>query len=468
MLPAILGALGGSGGIGSALGLAGGESAGAAIGQSLLSGLAGGGGSQSPIVRHNPDLDAAFGVETTTVPPPLTYPGNQTGVVPPSGQALYPPQPYTSPVSSMPPPLPPRRPTAAMPLPDPSGAVGNLSGGLTVGIGDVQSKFTAFKGAVGQAAAPLKEVTGGMGKFRDVVGKVGQPFKELASTMGAIPNEILSVKDAFVGMATSWLNLLASPIDTVNQLGGAIGRFVKLSNPGLVDRFTMRIEDGLASLGRAMEPLMVVMIDAATRVGDEFARLRPALAEGFKELGNVTTAVVDSMIPAFKEMAPLVLIQAKLWGVMATALQKTGAPLLKMVGMLERLGLYAGARAGYDPNQDSLGAAVRQHRVETSADALQRDAASKALSAQGQQEKKDPAVQAVTVLDGIKMLLEEWKQDLKLEALKTGFKEVIRELLPERGAGGAGAVAAAATGSAGPGGSFAGSLADLLRSQMIR
>lgn len=289
--------------------------------------------------------------------------------------------------------------------------------------------FPAILAALGAS----KEVTGAMSTASSVAGmaSLGKASSFLSSKLASIPNQftevansIVSLKDAFIGAFTAFTKVISLPIDAIGDLGNAIGKFVKLSNPALLERFNLRIEDAMAAIGRGFEPMLIALTQSMMKLGDEFAKLKPATTEAFTALGQVTTAFVDSLLPLFKEMAPLIIMQARIWGLMATALTKIGSPLVGLIKIMERAGLINLGRNGYDPNQSALNGAVRSHRIVTSADELQRETASKALSTVTANDPvKQATIETPNKLDMILQLLEQTFKQFSLDQMIARIKD---------------------------------------------
>ena len=129
------------------------------------------------------------------------------------------------------------------------------------------------------------------------------------------------------------------------------------------------------------------------------------------------------MVPLFKEMAPLIIMQAKIWTALAVALNKVGSPLVKLMQVLEKSGLISSGKSGYDPNQSALNGAVRSHRVITSADELQRETASKALSAMSVDDQvKKATIDTPSKLDAIYNVLADLLRKYDLNTIMAAFK----------------------------------------------
>ncbi len=345
------------------------------------------------------------------------------------------------------------------------GGSGGASGGSGGGRGlDSLLKMAGPVAATGAALTALTVVFGGVSKMA----------KNLAGIMSFLPNQIsetagalISVKDSFVGAFKSLTDVLALPLDAINDLAGAVGRFVKLSNPALVNRFTIIMEDGLASIGRSMEPLLADLANLARKVGNEFARLEPALKPTFTALGQVIVAFSESLLPLFKEMAPILMLGAAQFRILAKSIQLVGAPLVRFIQAMEKVGILAklgigGKRPGYDPERDSTGAAARQFTVQSSADDFQRDLAVKALSSGG---PATPEEQVPPLLEKILRLMDTIATTLSIaklaELLKMGVSELVVALKGVVGGSNFGTVQKFGAG-------VADGLSDLLRQAMLR
>lgn len=242
-----------------------------------------------------------------------------------------------------------------------SGFGGSLAGQIAKG----NLASAAFQKVIGQAADTLHKVT--------------HPFETLEHSLKQFPGHILKVKESITSTAKIWLDAMSSPIDTVKELGDAVSKFVRLSNPALVKMFEYRVENTFATIGRTLEPILQALTRSAEKVGDAFAKLRPALDPIGEALSGIIDDLSDQLVPAARELAPWIKMAADQMGLLALNVKMVLGPMMALqdiLGTIPKL-LYPG---GFDEAAKS-GVAAREPRRISSAEEFQREQAKNALQA---------------------------------------------------------------------------------------
>ena len=273
------------------------------------------------------------------------------------------------------------------------------------------------------------------------VKEVGEAAAQVPAAMQSASAGINKVSQTFAGFVTN----LSAPIQAVQTMGQALGQFTALSNPGQFAVFQRTMADAFAALGKGLEPLMSFMIRLGQFVGDTFAKFSPVLAAvsgGLAAAGDMMlkifgdvlvttltalTPVFDVIISLFKDfypvfvaLQPVFLLVVGTVKLLANALQVVLWPFNQVIKVLQALGIVG---KSFNPNASSKGAAAQQFSVSTSADEVQRQMATAALSSSGEMEE-DPAKKVPGILEQIYAFLAKFSGDIP-KMLKDAFMEFV-------------------------------------------
>jgi len=312
-----------------------------------------------------------------------------------------------------------------------SGAAGGIEGGgaLYKGAGGVANQIfsgSAAGSVVGQgistliakigeaahaATHPLETMQKGMDRFKQ--------------TMTSIPATIIKARETIVGIGAAWTEALASPIKVVKELGDVVGQFTQLSNPAGMKQFHFRVENAFATIGNSLQPILDALTRSAEKMGDTFAKLKPAIAPAVRAVESLIDFFATRFADAMILVAPLIEgVSLAFQGLVQNFLLIQG-PITAVIrkftelrrNVLEFLGLPTGANP--DARSDI---AVREPRYATGTEQIQRELAKNSLMASlgAPQERKD-------VPSLLKILVDFVKENLSSEVLFNTFLRALNE-----------------------------------------
>lgn len=303
------------------------------------------------------------------------------------------------------------------------GAAAAGGGGIAAALGGSEAAAT-----IGQVTGSIQGLKGSLGDLLKPMGAVRFAAGKLYEGMNVLPDKIGEVQQMIVSTGQNWVKALAAPIDTVKQLGEAVGQFVRLANPASVVMFNYKIERAFATLGNILQPVFDGLSRAAETVGNVMARLKPALAPAMKAV----EALIDLFAERFADLAEFV----------APAIQMVSYAFLGLVKILEvverpitllirgfnklRAELYGllGIPTGFDKDAKA-DFAVKTPNY-TSAEQLQKEMAKNALMASAGGKAESEPQKQTSLLQEIRNFLAGWTP----EAMKDKIVAAIREALP--------------------------------------
>lgn len=261
---------------------------------------------------------------------------------------------------------------------------------------------------------PLETFRGGLDKFKD--------------TITQIPQTILKAKETIVGIGSAWTEALAAPIKVVKELGDVIGQFTQLSNPAGMKLLQFKIENTFATIGNVLQPILDALTRSAEKMGDMFAKLKPAMAPAIRAIEGLidffATRFADSMVL----IAPLIEGVSLAFASLVQNFLLIHGPISFVIrkftefrkSVLEFLGLPTGVN---DAARSDI--AVREPRYATGTEAIQRELAKNSLMASlgAPQERKD-----VPSLLGL--ILKFFEENLTTEAIIRAIRQAIRDSNP--------------------------------------
>lgn len=301
------------------------------------------------------------------------------------------------------------------------GAAGGAAAGAELG------GFSKLAGGLTKVSTVANTASDIIGKVAGGLGKVADAAKQfVVGGLNALPAKINEAQQLITSTADNWVKALAAPATTIKQLGDSISHYVRLYNPATAKMFEYRIENTFATIGRTLEPILAALTRSAEKVGDAFAKMRPALDPIGEEVAHLADVLSGGIIPAARELAPLMGAVAFQMRAMTGALKGQLVVINQMLQFRRMLGPLAGPTGGFDENGQSATAA-REPRY-TSAEDLQRELAKNALQASipGAETKKDTP----TWLETIYNLLKEKIGGLSIEAIAKAIGSEIRNAIP--------------------------------------
>lgn len=309
-------------------------------------------------------------------------------------------------------------------------AAGSATAAGLEGIG-AGSSFTGHLGALSAAGSQFSDagqkVTSGLGGIKKALTDLVNPISHFENAVGKLyhtvnflPSKILEIEGMITSTAHNWVATLAAPITTIKQLGDAVSGFVRLSSPGTVLQFEYRVENTFATLGRILQPILEALTRAAEKTGDAFSKLAPAFSPIMSATAELTDAISDTLVPAFRELAPLIYI---------TGVHIRGfVELLRLAVKYGPLGLglpltpFRGL-FGFDEKAKS-DVAVRMPQYRTTEE-LQREMAKNALLASAGGEPKEDKVPNL-----LQDILNFLNNNLTLDKLKEALAGLIGQFIP--------------------------------------
>lgn len=286
------------------------------------------------------------------------------------------------------------------------GALGNASAGLgAAGVAEGAS----FAASAGQAANAMERLTPSLRTFTGII--------------TALPNQLLQAKAAITSTFGTLVQTLAAPVEAINELGNSISRFTRLSNPAQFELFTYKVENAFAAVGKILSPILDALGRAADKANEALNKAGPAFEPLVGAVVDVTDAVANGLVPAMRELAPLIRIGAlhtQLYANAFKGLMAFNEFLASQIGIGRLFG-------GFDED-GKKSVAARTPRLSRSMEDIQREAARASILASQAEKKKDPQL---TVLEQIRNFLTETfsKQGLVNFAAAIGL--AIRNNLPD-------------------------------------
>ena len=289
-------------------------------------------------------------------------------------------------------------------------------------------------GGAGGIASTVAGMAGGGGGLGGLIGSIkslGSPsgiasmaLGKLTKSLTAMPDKILEAQEMIVSIGQKWVAALAAPINTVKALGDAIAPFTSLSNPGAMKMLNFRVENAMATIGNMLQPVLDALTRSAEKMGDLFAKLKPAL----KPAMQAVSELIDLLTTRFADLAELI----------APGIQMMSAMFLGLVRVIElverpitalirgfialRNQLYGllGIPTGFDKNAKS-DFAIKEPQYKGAEDIFREQAKNALMASMGPGEEKKTTE---SLLDQIYKFL---KDNFSLDALKTKIKEAIEE-----------------------------------------
>jgi len=271
---------------------------------------------------------------------------------------------------------------------------GGGAAGAGGGLAGLTDMLAGNSGQALQTVSAIQALVGSIGGMPKPAELAAAGVKKLHDTFVALPAEVLKAKEMIVSTGRAWVEALAAPAKVVRELGDSISQFTRLSNPAAVKMFEYRIENTFATIGRTLEPIMQALTRSAEKVGDAFARLRPAMepvARGVAELIDTITdwggVMADSLGPTLQMASLHFLAMARVIDTLQRPITELNRKFNELRrGVLELLGLPTGVDEGARSD-----VAVREPRYGT-VESIQREAARNSLMASlnpDEQQKRD-------------------------------------------------------------------------------
>ncbi len=173
---------------------------------------------------------------------------------------------------------------------------------------DAMAKLAGSAGGATKAVAPLAEGLGGLaGKLNPAIAVIQGVIGALGHVVGAFGE----VKNA------------------ITSLGNAVAPFVKMANPGLVQKFTMASDDLTAVMGRALIPIMEFATQNVRMFADAFMALSGPLSRAFSSRLGEISKMFQSL---FRTLEPVIDVLGAVWD----AVSAIARPLMILGGILQK------------------------------------------------------------------------------------------------------------------------------------
>lgn len=294
--------------------------------------------------------------------------------------------------------------------------------------------MAALGGAEGTAAAigaaaesdsvqkTTKAAKGLFDQLKDLaspMGLVDMGAQKLYKSFNALPNKILEVQGMITSTAKNWADAIGAPINTIKELGDITARWVKYSNPAMVEQFNYRVSNTFATIGRSVEPVLRSLTYGAEKVGDVYAKLRPAIDPAVDAISDMIDSGIALIEPAAKMAAPVLKLCADHLSRVAVLADKV---VKIQLDFWERMDRFFGMKtAGWDPGGKS-DIAVQTPKYQSVRD-IQRDVALAALkSGQGREKGgKDPKLDLIdSIYQGTLKALKEVRERIGNQPIPAG------------------------------------------------
>lgn len=179
--------------------------------------------------------------------------------------------------------------------------------------GDALVKMAGLSEPVAKATEDIKALSLALGEAKDrtavdlqALADATLPARDALSTIaGAVKAAVIDAPAAALGDLGTVANAAVGAFQSVT---GAVSQFVQAADPGAMLRFNMAIQDVMASLGVALEPIVEVATQIADQWNAVFTELQPILmpvAELFGQTMKVTSDAVGAFFrPVIEALAP--------------------------------------------------------------------------------------------------------------------------------------------------------------------
>lgn len=270
-----------------------------------------------------------------------------------------------------------------------AGAAGGAASGS--GLGAMASGLAGSGGAGGGAVGKL---TSSLGALVNPMKLVETAAGKLYKSFNALPETIIEIEGMITSTGRNWVNALAAPIDTVKQLGDAIGRFTSLSNPGGMKMLEFRINNAMATIGNILQPILDALTRSAEKMGDMFARLKPALAPAIKGIEELIDFLATRFVDTVELAAPVLKFFSEQFLTVIRVIEMVERPITKMIrgfiALRDQLQSFLGIKPAYDKNAKS-DFAVHEPRYASAEDIFREQAKNALMSSMSPpgEEKKD-------------------------------------------------------------------------------
>jgi hypothetical protein len=291
---------------------------------------------------------------------------------------------------------------------------------------------TAAAGAGGGASSMALNAAMS-GQIPDLSKKLEQLAKPLAA--------LDQVLGAMVSKTQEAVKTLSMLTDTIRSMGDSMAKFVSKSNPALVEKFNIVMNDAEAVIGRILTPAFEALTRAASGVGDTLAVLEPIFKRFSASMGGVIEGIFKTITDVLKENAPLIeglltLVGHAIKGIAKVfdwAMKQLSGALKFVNTIMKSLGFGQDVK----PDASARGSAVRSVSIGGSGMDLYNQAATAAFMQNPDAEKEeDPTKQAVGKLDEIKTFLDTNLTATTLGALlATALKNLLDSWLASSGMG---------------------------------
>ncbi len=233
-------------------------------------------------------------------------------------------------------------------------------------------------------------------------------------------------KAALAGLSGRAISLLTAPLDIMVDLAKPIQNLVALTNPAIAERFTIIMRDAYAVIGQMLTPAMQVMNQLMRRLGDAFAKLQPVLQPTIDYFTRLADKIGNQLISSLEKSGPMIAGIAQSFELLTSSmipLETTikGLTFLLSANFLPNL-LGAASKRQADPNRSSVGLAVRNVQIGTSAEDISKQAQAKAFSSAVNEPGKKTQEDVPGILDQILTFI---KDNLSLDKLKDAISSLI-------------------------------------------
>jgi phage-related protein len=262
--------------------------------------------------------------------------------------------------------------------------------------GAIQQIFSALKSAAsatksdnsGKTKTGLEGLADSMGKVNDASNAGKSAMGAASAVMGTFSKAISTAAGAAMGgvgavfaLAGGISGALTDSLGQVMQLVESIQKFVELANPGVVQLFTIALNDTMAVIGGMLTPIMEGLTIYVKLLGDAFAKLAPVLQPLFNSIGQAFANYWVGLGQILEAMAPIIELVIDQMVVLVDAYSRFMAFVQGMISeviktITELFGLKS---TRFNPKADSDGSAVRGVKV-SSIDQFNKDVFQKSLT----------------------------------------------------------------------------------------
>lgn len=263
------------------------------------------------------------------------------------------------------------------------------------------------------------QLTDTLNKLKNPIKAVNDGFKDMLSALTFVPRLITDFKDSIVSTAGALTEALSAPLDLLKGFAASISQFTSLSNPGGMKMLEFHMRNSQATIGNILQPILDAVTRSVEKVGDAFAKLKPAFEPMMRAAEILIDIFGDRFIETSRALAPVLHTISDLFLLIAQATKELEPYMLSMIrrfgDMMNAFRAMLGLPAGrsFDENAKS-DLAVREPQFRSAEAIFNEQARNAVMASMGGDKQKD----VPNLLDGILKKLQELPKAIADELAK--------------------------------------------------